>query len=898
MVTPSRWTLAPRSTFALVLALSLLVAVGVASLWQFQSYRRATLGVRRSLQTLNAIENLTRRLVEAEAGQRGFLLTGRPAYLEPLTTARTALPAEIEGLGALTRDDAVQHTYLATLRPLVAGKLDELTRTTELRRTGGFDAALAAVETDAGKHVMDTIRETLGAMTRAEEDVLATRRRTTDARNGRVLLALATASVLGCLLVAGCALGLNAQGRRRLAAQAALTESEERLRVTLRSIGDAVIATDSEGRVVFMNPVAELLTGWTTADAHGRPLADVFVIVNETTRVAVENPVTRVLREGITVGLANHTVLFARDGREIPIDDSAAPIRDASRVIMGVVLVFRDVTERRQLELEAAHAARLEAERAESERSATLLRASEERYRSLVATSMDIVWTAGPSGTFDEPQPGWEAYTGQRWPQDAGQGWALAVHPDDRDPIIKVWEAAQLARSTLEVDGRVWHALSGEYHDCHGRGVPLLDADGAIRQWVGMIEDVHERRRTARENERLLRVAEDALREAETASRAKDEFLAVLSHELRSPLQTMLTWVRLLRDAVGADPKTAHGFEALAHSMRAQQRLIDDLLDVSRIVSGTLTLERTPFDLTTAANDCLDRIAPEAAAEGLTLDRQGLDRPRPVLGDAARFAQALGNVLQNAVKFTPAGGRITLEATSLDGHHAIVVRDTGDGIAPELLVRVFDRFWQADSAKTRRHGGLGLGLPIARHLVEAQGGTIVGASDGLGHGAAFTLSLPAADAVPAAAPAGDPGPPPSLAGIRILLVEDDEAMSEALAALLELHGATVTTAASVRTALGLLDTTDPHLLVSDVGMPGESGYALIKEVRAREAAARATSTGQSGGLRRLPALAMTGFASLEDRDEARAAGFDDHVPKPVEPEPLLRRIRDLIGDTR
>lgn len=887
MPNPPRWTLAARSTVVLVLALVVLVAVGIAALWQFQAYRAATLGVRQTLQTLNAIENLTRRLVDAETGQRGFLLTARPAYLQPLTTAREALPTEIEALAALTADDPGQRERVETLRPLVAQKLDELARTIELRQAKGFDAALAAVDTGVGKRTMDAIRTTLDAMARTEEDALATRLRSTDARNGRVLLALALASSLGVLLVGGCALGLNAQSRQRLGAQAALAESEERLRVTLRSIGDAVIATDTDGCVVFMNPVAELLTGWTTADAHGRPLADVFVIVNETTRVPVENPVTRVLREGITVGLANHTVLFARDGREIPIDDSAAPIRDASRVLMGVVLVFRDVTERRQFEIEAAHTARLEAERAESERGAALLRASEERYRSLVAASMDIVWTAGPSGTFEEPQPGWEAYTGQRWPQDAGQGWTLAVHRDDREPIIKVWEAAQLARSTLEVEGRVWHALSAEYHHCRGRGVPLLDADGSIRQWVGMIEDVHERRRTELENERLLRVAEEARRQAETASRAKDEFLAVLSHELRSPLQTMVTWVRLLREAVGTGTETVHGFEALAQSMRTQQQLIDDLLDVSRIVSGALTLERTPFDLTATANACLDRILPDASAQGLTIERRGLDGPRPVLGDAARFTQAFANVVQNAVKFTPAGGRIAVEATSRDGDHAIVVTDTGDGIAPDVLVRVFDRFWQADSAKTRRHGGLGLGLAIARHLMEAQGGTIVGASEGLGRGATFTLALPAADAGPA--PVAESGPPPSLAGIRILLVEDDEAMSEALAALLEHHGAIVTAAASVRTALGLLAEVDPHVLLSDVGMPGESGYTLIREIRARES---------SGGLRRLPALAMTGFASLEDRDEARAAGFDDHVPKPVEPEALLRRIRDLIGDPR
>jgi PAS domain S-box-containing protein len=590
-----------------------------------------------------------------------------------------------------------------------------------------------------------------------------------------------------------------------------------------------------------------------------------------------------VLREGITVGLANHTVLFARDGREIPIDDSAAPIRDASRAVMGVVLVFRDVTERRRLEAEAAHAARLEAERVESARGAEAIRASEERYRSLVAASTDIVWTAGASGTFEEPQPGWEAYTGQRWPQDAQQGWATAVHPDDREPILRVWEAAQLARSVLEVEGRVWHALAGEYHHCRARGVPLLAPDGSLRQWVGMIEDVHARRQTELENQQLLRDAEHARRQAEAANTAKDDFLAVLSHELRSPLQTMLTWVGMLRAAAGSSPDTAHGFDALVQSLHTQEQLINDLLDVSRIVSGTLTVEIEPFDLTAAADACVKRLLPEATAKGLVVECLGFDEARPVRGDPPRFAQALHNVLQNAVKFTPTGGRITVEARPVDGRHEIVVRDTGDGIASELLARIFERFWQADSAKTRRHGGLGLGLAIARHLLEAQGGTILGASAGLGRGATFTLALPAGGGLPEPAPAPPGGPPPSLAGLRILLVEDDEAMSEALAALLEHHGAVVTVAASVRTALGLLADAAPDILLSDIGMPGESGHALIREIRAREA----------DGLHHLPALAMTGFASPEDRDEAHAAGFDDHVAKPVDPETLLRRIRDM-----
>lgn len=885
MTTPPRWTLDSRSTFGVAVALALLVAVGCGVVWQVQGYRRATMRVRHSLEVLNAIESLTRHLVDAETGQRGYLLTGRSEYLEPFTRAREVLPSESESLRTLLASDEEQRGRLDALRPLMAAKLDELARTIELRRAGNLEASLAVVDTEAGKRLMDEIRQTLESLTATEEEQLRARFVTTDIRNLRTLAFVLGASGLAFALVCACVLALNAQSRRRLALQSRLVESEERLRVTLRSIGDAVIATDADGRVVFMNPVAELLTGWTTTDAHGRPLDEVFVIANETSRATVENPVTRVLREGITVGLANHTVLFARDGREIPIDDSAAPIRDGNRAIMGVVLVFRDVAERRRLESEAAHAVRLEAERAESERGAAALRASEERYRSLVAATNDIVWTAGPTGTFDEPQPGWEAYTGQRWPQDAEQGWAAAMHPDDRATVIRLWQAAQAARAVLEVEGRVWHALSGEYHHCRARGVPLLAPDGSLRQWVGMIEDVHARREAELQNEDLLRVAERARREAEAANQAKDEFLSVLSHELRSPLQTMLTWVGLLRDGQTTGAETTRAFDALLESLGAQEQLINDLLDVSRIVSGKLTVDSTPFDLTATATACLDRLLPEAGAKGIAITRHGLDEPRPVLGDRARFTQALHNVLQNAIKFTPAGGHVDVTAEAVEGRHQVAVRDTGDGIAPELLARVFDRFWQADSAKTRRHGGLGLGLAIARHVLEAQGGTLVGASAGLGRGATFTLVLRSADPLPASptAPAGRATP--SLAGVRVLLVEDDEAMSEALAALLEHLGATVTAAASVRTALGLLTETAPHILLSDIGMPGESGYQLIREIRAREA----------DGTTRLPALAMTGFASPEDRDEARAAGFDDHVPKPVDPDTLVRRIRDLTG---
>jgi CheY-like chemotaxis protein len=396
---------------------------------------------------------------------------------------------------------------------------------------------------------------------------------------------------------------------------------------------------------------------------------------------------------------------------------------------------------------------------------------------------------------------------------------------------------------------------------------------------VLVFRDVSDRKEAAATRERYVR--------AQAANEAKDEFLAVLSHELRTPLNAMRGWVSLLRKQGDQPEIVARAIDVLERNVTAQTTLINDLLDVSRIVSGKLTVEDEPFDLTATAAASLDRVQPEAETKGLIIARAGLDAPRPVRGDPLRLARALHNVLHNAIKFTPSGGRIEVEARAVPDGHEIVVRDTGEGIAPDLLPRVFDRFWQADSAKTRRHGGLGLGLAIARHLLEAQGGTLAAASPGLGRGATFTLGLRAVADLPATPTRSASPPPLSLAGLRVLLVEDDEAMSDALTALLEHHGAAVTAAASARTALGLLAGAPPDIVVSDIGMPGESGYALIREIRAREAA----------GSRRVPALAMTGFASPEDRDEARAAGFDDHVPKPVDADTLIAHIRRMTGGT-
>jgi PAS domain S-box-containing protein len=520
------------------------------------------------------------------------------------------------------------------------------------------------------------------------------------------------------------------RGMRRERAQ------REWCEVTLRSVGDAVIVTDARGRVLTLNRAAEDLTGWSESEALEQPIGKVFEIVNEDTRVAVENPVDRVCREGRVVGLANHTVLLARDGREIPIDDSGAPIWSEDGRVAGAVLVFRDIRDRREGERQRA---------------------------------------------------------------------------------------------------------------------ALLDAERAARA------------------------------EAQAANRAKDEFLAVLSHELRTPLNAILGWAQVVGS--GALPAEAlRGVEVIERNARRQARLIDDVLDVSRIVSGTLSLEFAPVDVSQVVEAAVDTVRPMLEAKGVSLEVRG-GCGGPVLGDAHRLQQVVWNLLSNAVKFTPSGGRIEVELAHEAPHCRVTVRDTGIGIAPEFLPHVFQQFRQEEAGSARRFGGLGLGLTIVRYLVAMHGGAVEAASAGRDAGATFSVRLPlCAEAAPAPA-ARERGalerPAPRLVGLRVLAVDDEPDARGFTAEVLGRAGAEVRVAGSAAEALVVLKEFPADVLLADVEMPGGDGYELL--ARAREAG------------HRMPAVAVTAHSSAVDRMRVLAAGFRQHVPKPVEAGELLLVVASVAG---
>jgi PAS domain S-box-containing protein len=478
------------------------------------------------------------------------------------------------------------------------------------------------------------------------------------------------------------------------------------------------------------------------------------------------------------------------------------------------------------------------------------------------------------------------------------------IHPEDRATVNEATARAVAGSEEYHVEFRVVRP-DGAVRWMRDQGIAYRDESGRARRMTGVVQDITAAKRS--EVERDLRLAQEReLREvAEAASRSKDEFLAVISHELRSPLNAMLGWTRVLQNRL-EDPATlAHGLEVIERSARAQQRLIEDLLDTARIISGKMRLETGPVDLISVVHNALEVVRPAAEARGIEVGCDLDARADLITGDAERLQQVVWNLLSNAIKFTPERGRVEVRLERADPFAQLSVSDTGVGIVPEFLPHIFNRFHQADSSSTRRHGGLGLGLALVRHLVELHGGTVCAESAGAGRGATFIVRLPLrAVRVRQGSGFGVPGSESkaqdarlstpnaerrtrsaTLAGLSALVVDDDQDARDIVAILLRQLGADVTAVASADEALGRLAGGGAlfDVLVSDLSMPETDGYEFIRRVRELEVG------------RRLPAIALTAFSRPEDRVQALLAGFQTHLTKPVELSELAAVIAALTG---
>ncbi|HKO53537.1 MAG TPA: ATP-binding protein [Polyangiaceae bacterium] len=706
--------------------------------------------------------------------------------------------------------------------------------------------------------------------------------------------------------------------------RASRTEAEEKTRhwfsTTLRSIGDAVIATDNEGKVTFLNPVAEGLTGWPESEAIGQPLEAVFHIISERSRAVVESPVTKVLREGKVVGLANHTVLLPKTGPEIPIDDSGAPIRNEAGEMVGVVLVFRDVTELKRHENQNAFLAQAgEALVASLDYEATLATVARFAVPRLAdwcavdlvepgtssikqvavahvdpakvryAEDLGLSYPTPPDAPTGVPQV---IRTGKSelYPEIPSELLEAGARDAEHLRIIRGLELKSAMVVPLRARGRTFGAMTFVYADSDRR-YTIED--------LGFAEDVARRASMAIENSIALKDADDArdrerwLREeAERTNRLKDDFMATVSHELRTPLNAILGWTLILRGR-SIDAETDRALAIVERNARAQAKLIEDVLDLSRIVSGKLTLHLGPTSVAAAARAAMETVTPAADAKGIKVVSEILGEASSITADADRLQQVIWNLLSNAIKFTPKDGRVLLRVFRENSDVCVSVKDSGEGIRSDMLSAIFEPFQQADASTTRRHGGLGLGLAIVKQLVSAHGGSVEAHSDGPGKGAVFTVRLPVrAVAVPqsdasssATTVAPDPlltsAPSVDLNGLSVLIVDDELDARSLLEEILRKHGAQVAVAGSAADARSEIAIAKPDVIISDIGMPQEDGYSFIRKLRAEGA--------------RMPAIALTAYASKQDAQRAFVAGFQKHVTKPVDPARLVSVVANLGG---
>jgi signal transduction histidine kinase len=476
---------------------------------------------------------------------------------------------------------------------------------------------------------------------------------------------------------------------------------------------------------------------------------------------------------------------------------------------------------------------------------------------------------------------------------DGSEPQSARIHREDHARLEGALRAALAGQADYDVEYRVITSR-GEVHWIASQATVLRDARGKPRQVIGVAQDVTERKLADLERERLLKREQMARVEAEEATRLKDEFLATVSHELRTPLNAITGWVHLLRSGKLSPTDIERGLETIHRNAESQSRLINDLLDVSRIISGKLRLDVRPLALVGLIEAAIDTVQPAAEAKSVRLQAVLDPAAGPVAGDPERLQQVIWNLLTNAVKFSNKGGQVQVRLQRIDSHAELSVSDTGAGIASDFLPYVFHPFRQAEGTTTRKYPGLGLGLAIVRHLVELHGGRASAASAGEGKGATFTVILPIVVATKSAWADADsytlssssaPDALPTLAGVRVLVVDDEADARDVLSAMLQQAGAEVLSVANPAEALALLDREAFDVLVSDIGMPGEDGYALIRSVRQRAI--------DAGG--RIPAAALTAYARTEDRLRALAAGFQIHVPKPVQPEELVTVVASLAG---
>lgn len=649
-------------------------------------------------------------------------------------------------------------------------------------------------------------------------------------------------------------------GEAARVAQTRVTESREVFRVTLRSIGDAVMTTDIEGRVTYLNEVAEALTGWSQSEAVGQPLERVFHIVNEVSRQPVENPAMRALRQGVVVGLANHTILIRKDGTECPIDDSAAPIRNEQREVSGCVLIFRDVTAQRQVEREKTN---------------QLLTAR--LLASIVETSNDAIISKSLDGVIQSWNAAAERLFGFSAEQALGQHISIVIPPE------RLAEEEQII-ANLRAGQRIEHFETERVRSDGQRIIvsltisPIKDGEGNVVGASKIVRDITERKRL----EDNLRVLAADLSEND---RRKNEFLATLAHELRNPLAPMSNMLEVLKrsDGNGEILKRAH--ETIERQLGQMVRLVDDLLDLNRITHDRLELRRSEVELSSVIQQAVEVARPLIDAAGHELTVELPDEPIYLNADRTRLAQVFGNLLNNSSKYTKAEGRISLKAKRVDDEVVVTVRDNGAGIPPDKLDSIFDMFMQVERTSDRSQGGLGIGLTLVKRLVDMHGGSIEPRSKGEGLGSEFIVRLPVLSKPSTASQDGSESTRTTPTR-RVLIVDDNRDSADSLAMLMQITNNEAYLAHDGVEAVEAIEKHRPEVVLLDIGLPKLDGHEVCRRVR------------KEPWGKDIVIIALTGWGQESDRQKSQEAGFDGHLVKPIDYDKLLDLLATLTAGSK
>lgn len=698
------------------------------------------------------------------------------------------------------------------------------------------------------------------------------------------------------------------------------------LTAIIESAEDAIISKTLDGVITSWNEGASRIFGYTAAEMIGKPVT----ILIPPDHLDEEPNILARIRRGERID-HYETARVRKDGSLVDISLTVSPIRSPEGQILGASKIARDISERKRAEAEL----REQAEVIETVNRVGQTLAAELDLHKLVQVVTDAATEISGAhfGSFfynvlDQRGASYMLYTLSGVPREAfahfpmpratdlfgptfrgegtlrigdvnldaryGKNSPYFGMPEGHLPVTSYLAVPVTSRSGEVIGGLFFgHPKAGVFTERVARIVEGLAAQAAVAVDNASLYDDAQRARA--EAEQVAGEKERLYVEAQESNRLKDEFLATVSHELRTPLTAILGWAHLLRTGQTVDAKMAKALETIERNARAQAQLIDDLLDVSRIITGKLRIDVRPVDPNSFIEAAVEAVRPAAEAKEVRVQRILDTGVVTVSGDPVRLQQVVWNLLSNAIKFTPKGGRVQVRLERVNSHVEIAVSDTGPGIAPDFLPYVFDRFRQADGRTTRQHGGLGLGLSIVRHLVELHGGTVRAESGGEGQGATFTVLLPVAPVYQSVAvgervhpAARDTLPlyecPDRLDGLRILAVDDEPDTRELLKAGLGQCGADVSVVGSASEALEALAVEVPDLLISDIGMPDEDGYELIRRVRALPA--------ESGG--KMPAIALTAYARAEDRMQSLRAGYQMHVPKPVELAELVAVAASLV----